>query len=355
MSSGSPRAGEQVVVVASAPGRDASGTVSLHRWAEGALVEAPLAVAAVDMPTWLQWSPDGHLLYVGSELDEGRVLTFAVSGEGSGEVGLEELGSASTDGSGPCHFAFVPSGESSRLVVANYRDGRVSVLDVDQDGVVGEVRETTTLEGSGPVPERQWSSHPHMVVPGPEFDGFSVVDLGADEIRSFRFGGAGLVEHAVSALPPGTGPRQLIRVPGTDTAWLAGELSGTILHLREHAPGRFGVTGEWAASGRGGTNHVAHLAVDERRGLLHVSNRGPDTVSTFDISTATPSLLSEVATGAGPRHFELQDEWLLVGGQSGDVVSVHALAPNGAPGVAVDVPVPAPACVVSRPSTPLPV
>jgi 6-phosphogluconolactonase len=342
------------VAVASAPGRGGSGTVSLYRWAGGALGAAPPAVAAVGAPTWLQWSPDGRLLYVGNELDEGRVLTFAVSGEGAGDVGLALVGSASTAGSGPCHFAFVGAGRSSRLVVANYRDGHVSVLDVDQAGVVGEWLATLPLEGSGPVTERQSGSHPHMVVPGPGFDGFSIVDLGSDEIRSFRLTDAGPVEHAVSALPPGTGPRQLIRVPGTDTAWLAGELSGTILRLREDAPGRFGVIGEWVASGRGGANFVAHLAIDKRRSLLHVSNRGPDTISTFDISAATPTLVSEVATGAGPRHFELQDEWLIVSGQAGDVVSTHALASNGSPEAAVDVPVTAPACVVSRPSSPRP-
>lgn len=204
---------------------------------------APAAVASVDAPTWLQWSPNGRLLYAASEVDEGRIVTFAVVGETLGEVRLELVGCVSTGGSGPCHFAFVAGG-SSHLVVAHYRDGTVSTLEVDAHGGLGDVVQKLRHEGSGPDPARQASSHPHMVVPCLLFIGVSVVDLGTDQIRSYRLNDEGLIEHGVSALPAGTGPRQLVRVPGTDVAWLAGELSGTVLRLRENVPGRFSVTGE---------------------------------------------------------------------------------------------------------------
>jgi len=350
-SSSTPPADRPLVALASAPGHGTPGQVTVHAWDHGELRTEPLASASIPAPTWLQWSPDGSLLHVGNEIDEGAITTLAVEADGSGGPHLREVGGASTGGSGPCHFAFVGPGPSSHLVVANYRDGTVSALALDERGVPGEVLETVTCEGSGPVTDRQEGSHPHMIVPGPAFDGFSVVDLGTDEIRSHRLAPTGLVEHAVSALPPGTGPRQLVRVPGTDTAWLAGELSGTVLRLREEVPGHFGVTGEWPASGRGAGSLVAHLAVDGPRGLLYVSNRGPDTISVFDISTDDPTIVAEVETGAGPRHFELQRDRLLVGGQAGDVVSIHALTADGLPGPSVDLPVVAPACVASRPPT----
>lgn len=78
--------------------------------------------------------------------------------------------------------------------------------------------------------------------------------------------------------------------------------------------------------------------------MLYVSNRGPDTISAFDISGDRPTLVAEVPTGAGPRHFELHGSCLVSGGQSGDVVSGR-----GVPGPAVTVPLPAPACVVAQP------
>ena len=351
MSSPNPSdSGPVLVAVGSAPVRNGSGVISLHRLADGSLLPEPLAEAALEAPTWLQWSSDGRLLYAASEVDEGRIATFAVVEPGREELRLEQIGLASTGGSGPCHFAFV-EGPWPRLVVANYRDGSVSSLAVGPDGAPDELVETFVFDGSGPEPERQSSSHPHMVVPGPQFEGVSIVDLGTDAIRSYRLAAGRLLEHAISQLPAGTGPRQLVRVPGTDTAWVAGELSGTVVQLREVEPGRFDVTGEWPASGRPGHNLMAHLAIDGPRGLLYVSNRGPDSISVLDIKGPQPTLVAEVSTGAGPRHFALDADSLLTSGQSGEVVAVHPLSGHGIPGPAHVVGMPSPACAVVRPGT----
>ncbi|GAB3449348.1 hypothetical protein GCM10027517_35480 [Phycicoccus ginsengisoli] len=244
------------------------------------------------------------------------------------------------------------------MVVANYADGVVSLLEVE-DGVPARLVDTVRLEGSGPDPARQEGSHPHHVAPlGART--ISVVDLGSDRIQTFAVDDGRLRELARTDLPAGTGPRHLVRcsVPGPRagsapampaTAYLTAELSGQVLRLAEEAPGRFAVVASAAASGRPGADDVAHLALDEESDRLWVSNRGPDTVSTFDVAGGGLRLLDEVDVPAHPRQFTVHGVRVLVGGLHGDAVSVHEIRGDGTLGAARSSPVPAPACIAVGP------
>lgn len=350
---GSAWADAHLVAIGSAPAAG-GGRVSLHRW-RGEEVGDAVAVAEVDSPTWLRWTADGRGLLVASECGAGRVVCFEVQGGVDGPVVLRQVADVPTGGSHPCHLAFTPDG--SHVVVANYGDGVVSLLEV-HDGMPVRLTDTVRLEGSGPDPERQEGSHPHQVVPlGGHAVG--VVDLGSDRIRTLSVEHGRLREVSTSDLPAGTGPRHLVRSSGAaptaarthpgSAAYLTAELRGQVLRLGEDGRGRFSVVAAAPASGRPGHNDVAHLVLDEERGRLWVSNRGPDTVSTFDVSGGALRLLDEVAVGAHPRQFTVHGDHVLVGGMRADAVSVHRLLDDGRLGPGTSTRVAAPACIEVRP------
>jgi 6-phosphogluconolactonase len=339
-----------LLAVASAP-PEGEGTVAVHAWEGGGSLGVVVASVALPSPTWVSWDlrqPSRPLLHVACEVEEGAVATLALAqGEPGSPARLEELGRCSTGGAGPCHLAVAPDGR--HLVAANYGDGSVGLVGLDEAGVPTALLDVVHHEGSGPVADRQTSPHPHQVVPDPATGLVTVVDLGTDALTTYRIDEGRLTRVARCALPPGTGPRQLVRVPGSDAAYVVGELSGALLHLRETSPGEFDVLGDVPASGSGGDNPVAHTHLDPARHLLYVSNRGPDTVSVFDVASGAPRRLAEVATAAHPRHFGVAAGWLLVGGMEADRVALHRLDADGVPGPAGTVPVTAPACVAPVP------
>lgn len=333
------------------------GRVALHRWDGASVLSGPVAQVPVEAPTWLRWSAGGDLLVVASEVGAGRLVTLEVV-DPPGSVPatapttapaaaprLRRVADVATGGSHPCHFA--PTGDGAHVVVANYGDGVVSLLAVD-GGVPTRLLDSVRLTGSGPVADRQEGSHPHHVAPAGDGT-VSIVDLGSDEVRTFEVSGGRLHHVATTDLPTGTGPRHLVRAASSSAAFLTCELSGQVIRLAEETPGRFSVVATAAASSRLGHDDVAHVALDDARGLLHVSNRGPDTVSTFDVTGDGLRLVGEVDVPAHPRQFSVAGGHLLVGGLHGGAVSVHPLAADGRPGPGVVTSVEAPACVAVRP------
>ena len=334
------------LAVASAPS-DGEGTVTVHAWTGDGTLGDAVASVRLPSPTWVSWDvrqPSRPLLHVACEVDDGSVATLALTpADGGRAATLDVVGRCSTGGAGPAHLAVAPDGR--HLVAANYGDGSVGLVGLDGAGAVEALLDVVHHEGSGPVADRQSSPHPHQVVPDPATGVVTVVDLGADALATYRVDGGRLTPVARCALPPGTGPRQLVRVPGGDEAYVVGELSGALLHLRETSPGQFEVLGDLPCSASVGDNPVAHTHLDPSRHLLYVSNRGPDTVTVFDIASGSPRRLAEVATSAHPRHFGVAPGWLLVGGMEADEVALHPLDADGLPGAARTAPVKAPACV----------
>jgi 6-phosphogluconolactonase (cycloisomerase 2 family) len=256
----------------------------------------------------------------------------AVTAVGPGPGGqLSMMGEQPTGGADPCHATVV--GDGRFLVVANYSGGSVAVFPLDDEGRPGARTDLVLHHGSGPVPERQTSAHPHMVVPdGP--DTLVVVDLGADELVGYRIGGDGrLHQRSLTPLPPGTGPRQLVRA---GTRWLlAAELSAELMVLTGDAETGFTVGAAVAASARPGPNQPAQLTVTSDGTVALLSNRGPDTVSVFDVSdtsTARAALLAETEVGPGwPRHLCLLADGarsvVMVALQQADLVREFRLDP----------------------------
>ncbi|OLF16675.1 lactonase family protein [Actinophytocola xanthii] len=274
-----------------------------------------VAEVAMASPSWLARHPTAPVLYAANESADGGITTVSLDT-------FEVVDRVSSGGADPCHLAVTP--DERFLLCANYSSGSLAVFGLDAAGSVTGRTELVEHSGSGPVADRQEAAHVHMAVSveTPAGTLVSAVDLGTDEIHTYLLSGAGTLEPvAVSAMPPGTGPRQLVRRPGTDLAYVPGELSGTVVTVREGPAGTFtpiDVTGATARPYPDGPNHVAHAQIVGER--LYVSNRGPDRVTEFDLSGATPAALVDHPSGAFPRHFTITDGVCHVAAQRDDAI-----------------------------------
>lgn len=300
-----------------ASGGNGTGVTAVRQTADGL---SAVAEVALDSPSWLTRHPTAPVMYAAVESDPGTVATIDLDA-------FAVTDSVPSGGASPCHLAI--TADARFLLCANYAGGSLAVFGLTAEGQVTGRTDLVTHEGSGPDPERQEAAHVHMTVPldTPQGTLVSAVDLGTDEIRTYVLDGTGtLVHQATSAMPPGTGPRQLLRHPGTDRAYVAGELGGTVVTVREGPAGTFTPVDTTPATHTpwdDGPNYVAHLELVGER--LYVSNRGPDCVTEFDVSGATPRAVADHPCGAFPRHFSIVDGVCHVAAQLGDAITSFPL------------------------------
>jgi 6-phosphogluconolactonase len=293
----------------SASGGNGVGISTFRRSADGALT--PDRTLEMTSPSWLTAHPTAPVVYATNETAEGAITTVSTE--------LEILDTTPTRGADPCHLAL--SADNHFLLCSNYSSGSLSVFGLADNGRITGQTDFVQHAGSGPHPQRQEAAHVHMSVVRDRI--VSVVDLGTDEITSYTLSDEGkLSEPAVSAMPPGTGPRQLVRRPDSDIAYVAGEVAGTLVVVREGPVGTFTPVTTVPATKTPWTgenpNWVAHLRIVGDR--LYLSNRNPDCVTEFDISGEVPVALGDHPCGAFPRHFAIVDDVIYVAAQRDDAI-----------------------------------
>jgi 6-phosphogluconolactonase len=293
----------------SATGGNGVGISTFRRSPSGALT--PDRSLAMTSPSWLTAHPTAPVVYATNESAEGAITTVSTE--------LEILGTVPSGGADPCHLALSP--DARFLLCSNYSSGNLSVFALAPDGHIIGQTDLVQHEGSGPHAQRQEAAHVHMAVVHDRI--VSVVDLGTDEIRSYTLLDNGKLSLlAVSAMPPGTGPRQLVRRPDSDLAYVVGEVAGTLVVVREGPTGTFTPVTAVPATNTPWTgdrpNWVAHLELRDDR--LYLSNRNPDCVTEFDISGDEPVALGDHPCGAFPRHFTIVDDVIYVAAQKDDAI-----------------------------------
>ena len=107
------------------------------------------------------------------------VAAFAIAADHS----LKFLGEASTGGKGACHLAVAPDGRT--VAVANYGDGHISTIRLDDHGVPGKLVSVIVNQGAGPNPSRQKGPHAHGVYFDKSGTRLFVPDLGVDQVRVY--------------------------------------------------------------------------------------------------------------------------------------------------------------------------
>jgi 6-phosphogluconolactonase len=306
-------------------------------------------------PCYLDWSTDGRLLAATDHfMEPGGLHAFAVGTDGT----LERLSVADAQGQAVCHVC----GRGNGVVyVPSYMDSRLTVHPLSPDGQLAEATQLFRYPGSGPHRQRQTSSHPHQAVLSPDGRHLYVPDLGADRIHIHAVevdGGLGLARTI--ALAAGSGPRHLVFHPSLNLAYLVGELDGVIRVLeRDTGHGQLRLLASCPTTLSAEPSAAAiHLHPSGR--VLAISERSDSTLCFF--SVADDGSLSFTgrfpAGGQTPREFAFDPtgQWLLVGCQDSDRVTVHALDPRlGVPlQIAGEFPCGSPVCLLfSQPDLPV--
>jgi 6-phosphogluconolactonase len=291
----------------SATGGNGVGISTFRRTPDGVLT--PDRTLAMASPSWLTAHPTAPVVYAANETPNGTITAVSTD--------LEILGTISSGGADPCHLAI--SSDARHLLCSNYSSGTLAVFALAEDGRITGQTDLVRHEGSGPYVGRQEAAHVHMAVVRDQI--VSALDLGTDEIRSYTLVDNGKLDPiAVSTMPPGTGPRQLVRGAG-DLAYVVGELAATVVVVREGPPGTFTPVTTVPATMTpytDGPNWVAHMELLGDR--LYVSNRNPDCVTEFDVSGAEPVALADHPSGAWPRHFATVGDTLYAAAQKDDAI-----------------------------------
>jgi 6-phosphogluconolactonase len=297
------------------------------------LVEFDPATGNLSVAAVLEGAPDasyfaydrtGRRVYVTDEAG-GRVGAFGLAGDARS---LAPLGYLSAEAELPCYLALSP--DRTHLACANYGSDVVAVFALDADGALRAGPQV--LHGTQPAE----TGHAHWVQWSPDGDRLYAVDLGHNEVRSWPYdiasGRLGDPTTAFAA-PPKAGPRHLAFHPDGRFAYLLTEYSNTITVLEREADGRLtGVeTLPSLPPGFGGTSYGAHIQISDDGEVVHVSNRGHNSVASFRIADdGRLAPLQTVACGGDwPRFFLLLGQHLIVANQKSDSLVVFNVAADG--------------------------
>lgn len=315
------RAAQPLLIVAADP--PDGGVVAVVCPADGqARVRAPV-------PQPLHIIRHGNHVYAASAAGQGTLVALHLTPGGA----LSPAGEAPSEGATPCHLAVDPTGRY--LVTANYDGGTVAVRTLAPDGRLGNTTDVVELPPPRQPadPGRQDMAHPHQVIFDPAGRHLLVSDLGGDRIWAFH-----LDEHTgrlgqanVSALPPGSGPRNLTFRPSTPTeVYIACELDSTVkkneydprtatLTLRDSLP---------AGRRQATRNYPGVIVASPRHDRVYVANRGNDTIATVSASGVTETPCG----GSWPMDIAATGTGLLVANRdTGTIASLELDPTTGAP------------------------
>ena len=197
----------------------------------GALKFASL-VSGLDNPSFLAIDPQGRYLYAVNEVEGssgtpgGAVSAFLIDPE-TGD--LTYLNQQSSHGAGPCHLSVDKTGRF--VLVANYREGNVSVLPIQEDGRLGEASDIVQHQGSSVNPERQKGPHAHSITLDPANRYAFAADLGLDKVMIYELDlTQGKLRHSEgpwAQVKAGAGPRHFAFHPNGRYAYLINEIDST--------------------------------------------------------------------------------------------------------------------------------
>lgn len=317
--------------------------------ATGKLTEPKLA-AEYQNPGFLALHPTKPVLYaVGSPnkpFADGTssVAAFSIAADRS----LKFLGETSSGGKGACHLAVDATGGT--VAVANYGDGRISTIRLDDAGMPGKTVTVIANSGAGPNKSRQEGPHAHGVYFDKANARLFVPDLGLDKVLVYPFDAA--TSKLGDPLPPlhtvpGAGPRHMAFSPDEKHSYVINELDNTVL-ATSHEAGKSTTTGTVSTlpEGFAGTNSTSEI--EATGNFVYGSNRGHDSIAVFrrDAKSGALTVVQHAPCGGKtPRHFKIAPggKWLLCAHQDSHTISVLPLDPEtGKLG--------APACTVSSPS-----
>ncbi|CQR47874.1 6-phosphogluconolactonase [Paraliobacillus sp. PM-2] len=268
------------------------------------LVTEVTSAAKLDNPTYLTVSKDNKYLYaVSKEGENGGIASFTINPE-TGQLSL--LNSQTSVGSAPCHVSV--KSDNSNVVTANYHTKQVKSYLTNQDGSLQPAIDVAEHDGSGPH-ERQEKPHMHYAGFTPDENFIIAIDLGSDNIITYKSEEGKLTKVHTLQTKPGSGPRHITFHPNGQYAYVMTELSSEVIVLSYNKEeGSFTENQSISAipTDYKGVNDGSAIHVTKDGKFVYVANRGHNSIAQFAINQENGELtfIEWVSTeGDWPRDF----------------------------------------------------
>lgn len=274
--------------------------------------------------SWIAFAPTTRTVYVTDEMAASvGAFTLAVDNGTATPLGYQPTGAKY-----PCYIRLSPKG--TKLAAANYGDDSVPVFGLD--AITGALKADPTVLRSAHAHDK---GHAHWTQWSPESDRLYTVDLGHDEVRSFRYEAGSFVggpETAYST-PKGVGPRHLAFHPNGRFAYLFTEYAQTLTALARHPDGKLTELNTLSAlpADFTGKSTGAHIQINPAGTVAYVSNRGHNSITVFAVAAdGRISLKQNISCGGNwPRFFLLLGDHLIVANQESEDLVVFDVAADG--------------------------
>ncbi|MFL9912035.1 lactonase family protein [Paraburkholderia sp. RL17-337-BIB-A] len=246
-------------------------------------------VEPITNPSFLALSTSRKTLYT-VHGDGDAVSAFRIDSR-TGQLTL--LNSQTGAGHNPVHLDFNRDG--TMLAVAGYATGTATLFPLAEDGSLEPPRAPHMFEGEpGPHRIEQKSSHPHYigryVTQRFDTDWHIVPDKGLDTVFAISWTDDGHPAVQAARTREGAGPRHASFHPVLPLVYVANELDSTLttwsfdprrgqldaLHTVSTIPSHFH-----------GSTRAAGIAISPDGRAVYVSNRGHDTIATFQLDAST--------------------------------------------------------------------
>lgn len=292
------------------------GIYRFHLNKEEEKLENVQVAAKIGSPTYLAIE-ENHLYAVAQNGEQGGVASFELNKE-DGE--LRYLNRKLDHGAPPCHVSI----EDNKLLAGNYHKGTVELYHTNSQGSIHSRVDIVVHEGSGPH-ERQEKPHVHYTAYTPDGKFVVAIDLGTDELVTYKVHESRLERVQTLHVEPGSGPRHVVFHPDGQTAYLLTELSSEILVLDyNNEDGSFTEkqTIQAIPSDFTGTNDASAIHVSSDGRFLYSGNRGHNSIAVFKIEQNKQlTFVEHVHTeGEWPRDFSLDptEKFIVVANQHTD-------------------------------------
>ncbi|KAJ3042741.1 hypothetical protein HDV00_006798 [Rhizophlyctis rosea] len=293
------------------------------------------------MASWVSVHPRLPVVYSTNELSNGTLSAFRLN-KATGD--LTFLNKVDSLGASPTHLDIHPSG--LYIAASNYDTGSTAMATINPiDGRLGSIVSLNQYNGSGPVPWRQWSAHPHQFLfhrlPSGKYTGYAP-DLGSDLIRRTSFD---IKTGKLTDLPAfhvhanGTGPRHMTFHPRLDVAYVLYELSNEVsVHKVNKATGDLSPAVTVLSvlipnAPTSNPNNAAEIILSPNNKFLYASQRGQDTITSFSVSKdgldiAVKSVY-RCQQAKLPRHFAFVGKGhMIIGSQNGTTSGIEIATVN---------------------------
>lgn len=263
----------------------------------------PVVAAEVGNPTYLAISEDKKYLYsVAQKEDLGGIAAFQIVNE---EGELELINVELEQGAPPCHLET----HGEYVVSGNYHKGEASLYRVKEDNGI-EFLNSVIHEGTGPH-ELQEKPHVHFTGYSPDKKYVLCVDLGTDEVVTYKIDEDKLIAVQTLKLKPGSGPRHLTFHPNGKWAYVLTELSSEVVVLDyDQETGKFTEKQTILAKPEDftGQNDASAIHISSDGRFVYAGNRGHNSIAVLkvDEQDGTLSLVEIVPSGGDwPRDFAI--------------------------------------------------